>query len=83
MNPLVQSIIQPFLTEEVQNKPTLAIYPGKFKPPHAGHAMVVKKLLDISDKVLVLISPKIHEGITPQQSEAIWNLYNEKLFNNK
>lgn len=85
MNPLVQSIIQPFINEEIlpQNKPTLAVYPGKFKPPHAGHAMVAKKLMDVANKVIILISPKIHEGITPQQSEAIWNLYNEKLFNNK
>ncbi len=46
MNPLVQSIIQPFINEEIQpqDKPTLAIYPGKFKPPHAGHAMVAKKI---------------------------------------
>jgi len=85
MNPLVQSIIQPFINEEIlpQNKPTLAVYPGKFKPPHAGHAMVAKKLMDVADKVVILISPKMHEGITPHQSEAIWNLYNEKLFNNK
>jgi hypothetical protein len=85
MNELVKSLIQPFINEETtpQDKPVVAIYPGKFKPPHAGHAMVAKKLMDVADKVVILISPKIHEGITPQQSEAIWNLYNEKFFNNK
>ena len=37
---------------------TIALYPGAFKPPHKGHFDVVKKLLEITDKVIILVSSK-------------------------
>jgi cytidyltransferase-like protein len=58
-----------------QDQPTVALYPGKFKPPHKGHFEVLYKLLNVADEVIVLISPKTHEGITAQESAKIWNLY--------
>lgn len=62
-----------------QEQPTIALFPGKFKPPHKGHFSVVKQLLNKADQVVVLISPKIHDGISPEESVAAWELYKDQL----
>jgi len=56
---------------------SIALYPGKFKPPHAGHFDVAKDILNKPniDKLIVYISPKPHDGISPEQSRAIWEVY--------
>jgi cytidyltransferase-like protein len=36
---------------------TIALIPGKFKPPHRGHLDMFKHYSDLADKVIVLISP--------------------------
>lgn len=76
MNSLVKELIQPLLEEVTK---TVAIFPGKFKPPHAGHFAVAKQLLDKADEVIIVISPLTVDGITAQQSEAVWNLYKTLL----
>jgi len=63
-----------------QDKQTIALFPGAFKPPHKGHVDVVKKLLSKADQVVVLISPKMRDGVSAEESLAVWNLY-KKLFN--
>ena len=63
---------------EVESQPTIALFPGAFKPPHKGHVDIVKKLLKVADQVVVLISPKTREGITADESVAVWNLYKDK-----
>jgi cytidyltransferase-like protein len=65
-----------------QDQPTIAIFPGAFKPPHKGHFEVVKKLLQNADQVVVLISPKTREGITADESVAVWELYKTLLDGN-
>ena len=62
-----------------QDKQTIALFPGAFKPPHKGHVDVVKKLLDKADQVVVLVSPKMRDGVSAEESVAVWNLY-KKLF---
>jgi cytidyltransferase-like protein len=62
-----------------QDNTTIALFPGKFKPPHKGHFSVVKQLLNKADQVVVLISPKIHDGISPDESIAAWKLYKDQL----
>ena len=62
-----------------QDKQTIALFPGAFKPPHKGHVDVVKKLLDKADQVVVLVSPKMRDGVSAEESIAVWNLY-KKLF---
>jgi len=62
-----------------QEGTTFALFPGKFKPPHKGHFSVVKRLLDKADQVVVLISPKIHDGVSPEESVAAWELYKKQL----
>ena len=58
---------------------TIGVFPGAFKPPHKGHFNVVKKLADMCDEVQILISPKTREGITKDESVAIWELYKSIL----
>ncbi len=65
-----------------QDKQTIAIFPGAFKPPHKGHFEVVKKLLQNADQVVILISPKTREGVTADESVAVWELYKTILDGN-
>lgn len=58
----------------------IALLPGGFKPPTKGHFNALKYLLDDADKGIVFIGGKEREGITPEQSEQIWNIY-KKYFN--
>jgi hypothetical protein len=75
---LVQRLTSGLIYEEI-TKESIALYPGKFKPPHKGHFEVAKQLLNKVDKVEILISGKEVEGITAEQSKAIWELYNKLL----
>jgi hypothetical protein len=79
MNQLIQELIFPFLTEDKIQKGT-ALIPGKYKPPHKGHLEVAKKLSeDFRIKnIVILISPKTVEGITPELSKEIWEKYLQK-----
>ena len=65
----------------VQAVRNTALYPGKFKPPHGGHFNVAKSVLSNPgvDKIIIFVSPKVHEGITPQQAVNIWNVYRQHL----
>jgi cytidyltransferase-like protein len=74
---LGQYLVQQLL--EAENQPTIALFPGAFKPPHKGHFAVVKKLLEKADQVVVLISPKTREGVTADESVAVWKLYKTLL----
>tara|TARA_R110000824_G_scaffold169669_2_gene346812 strand:+ start:2152 stop:4146 length:1995 start_codon:yes stop_codon:yes gene_type:complete len=59
----------------------VALYPGKFKPPHGGHFNVAKSVLENRgvNKLIVFVSPIDHEGISPQQAVDIWNIYRNYL----
>jgi cytidyltransferase-like protein len=73
---LGQYLVQQLLEAE---QTTIALFPGAFKPPHKGHFAVVKKLLENADQVTVLISPKTREGVTADESVAVWELYKTLL----
>ena len=64
---------------EAEDQPTIALFPGAFKPPHKGHVDVVKQLLKAADEVVVLISPNPRDGITADESEAIWKFYSNRI----
>ena len=74
---LGQYLVQQLL--EAEKQPTIALFPGAFKPPHKGHFAAVKKLLEQADQVVILISPKTREGVTADESVAIWELYKTLL----
>jgi hypothetical protein len=72
------------LEENLNGEKVTALYPGKFKPPHRGHLNVLNQLSSNPnvEKVIVLISPKTHEGITAEQSLDIWEKLYSPLINN-
>ena len=65
-----------------QSTPIIALYPGKFKPPHAGHFSVVAKAANIADKVIVIMSRGSKDEFTPEDSMQIWDLYKDILPSN-
>lgn len=65
-----------------QSTPIVALYPGKFKPPHAGHFNVVAKAANIADKVIVIMSNVPKDEFTPEDSMKVWGLYEDILPDN-
>jgi len=65
------------IAEEVVNEAGPCLYPGKFKPPHKGHLEAAMNLASRNyvTEVIVIISGKTVDGITPEDSLAIWNFY--------
>jgi len=67
------------LREQVEGY-SVALFPGSFKPPHAGHMAVVSYLASNYDEVIIIISEpvatkSIRSDITTQQAAEIFNLY--------
>ena len=65
------------IVEEVVNEPGICFYPAGFKPPHKGHFKAAKNLASRNyvTEVVIIISRKPEEGITPEESLTIWNMY--------
>ena len=68
---------------------TIAIVPGAFKPPHAGHLAMVEEYANKADNVVILISSPLKSGrklpngreITAEDSKKIWDVYTRHLPN--
>jgi nicotinamide mononucleotide adenylyltransferase len=58
-------------------KRRVALFPGKFRPPHRGHFDFAKKVANRNDvdELVILISPVDRQNITAEQSVSIWNEY--------
>ena len=56
----------------------VALFPGKFKPPHDGHLGAVKEIYDAADEIFILVSPRPHKGVTPEAAREIWKIYLER-----
>ena len=64
---------------------TIALFPGKFKPPHAGHFAAAKYYADKPEveevRVIISRNQKVEHGpderlvVTPEMSQAIWDVY--------
>jgi hypothetical protein len=81
MNSLVKALIQPILEAEGKS---IALIPGGFKPPTAGHfylASEIAKRPEIGE-VLVLIGHKERDGVDKEESKAIWDIYQKYLPSN-
>ena len=77
---LVKEITKGLLPEE--EKKTVGIYAGGFKPPTKGHFEVLKLALEENpeiDEMLVLIGKKERGGITQDESFKIWQIYSKYL----
>ena len=76
---LVQELIRPLLKEDVRE---IAVYGGGFKPPTAGHFEVVKTAMEKNpniDKFIILIGGKDRDGVSPEDSLLIWDIYKQYL----
>jgi phosphopantetheine adenylyltransferase len=81
MNSLVKSLIFPLLESEQKG---VALIPGGFKPPTIGHFVLVNEVAQNPnfDKVIVLIGHKVRDGVTKEESLAIWDIYKKYLPSN-
>ena len=78
---LVNELIKGLLPEE-EKKKVVAVYGGGFKPPTSGHFEVVKQALKENpeiDKFIILIGGKERDGISPDESILIWDIYKTYL----
>jgi len=78
---LVMGLIKPLLLE--QEAETIAIFPGKFKPPHKDHLARIQAAAKIADQVKVIIGPNPvakndETAVSAQESLAIFDLYKKK-----
>ena len=76
---LVDELIRPLLEEE---KKTVAVYGGGFKPPTVGHFKVVDQALKENpniDEFIILIGGKERDGVSPEESLIIWDIYKQYL----
>jgi len=57
----------------------IALLPGGFKPPHAGHYNMAKWLAKNTDAdvVVVKVGAKERDGVTREMSLQLWNLYKD------
>jgi hypothetical protein len=81
MNSLVRALIQPILEA---NQSGIALVPGGFKPPTLGHFSLVDEVANRPEvsKVIVLIGHKTRDGVTKEESKAIWDIYQKYLPSN-
>lgn len=76
----IQETFSRDITEE--KKKVVAVYGGGFKPPTSGHFEVVKQALKENpeiDEFIILIGGKPRNGITPDESILIWDIYKTYL----
>ena len=74
---LVNELIKNLISEQ-EYKKTVAIYAGGFKPPTKGHFKVVKKAIEDNpdiDEFIINIGGKERDGVTPEESIQIWDIY--------
>jgi len=78
MNLLAKSLVRPILEEK---QPGIALIPGGFKPPTLGHFYLANEIAKRPEveETIVLIGHKDRDGITKDQSLAIWNIYKKYL----
>ena len=78
---LTSYLIEGLLPEQ-EKKKVVAVYGGGFKPPTTGHFEVVKQALVENpevDEFIILIGGKPRNGITPEESILIWDIYKQYL----
>ena len=74
-------LIKPLLLE--QGEETIAIFPGKFKPPHKDHLARIQAAAKMASQVKVIIGPNPiakndEAAISAQEAMIIFDLYKKK-----
>ena len=80
MNELTKHLVDGILNEDKQE--VVALYAGGFKPPTAGHFLVVEEALKQYpeiDKLIVLVGSGVRDGIEQAESILVWEIYQNYL----
>lgn len=89
---LIEAVITRTNTEPAPDGRVIALVPGGFKPPHAGHFQLAEYFSNMNnvDEVRIIIGSKVRcdklEGqmcVTPEKSKRIWELYVQASGNRK
>ena len=70
------------LLEVEEQKKTVAIYGGGFKPPHKGHFEVVEQALEKYpqiDEFIIYVGSGTRDGIAQAESLLVWDIYKKYL----
>lgn len=73
----VEKYLDTPLNEQTTN--SIGLFPGGFKPPHKGHFHIAQELAKQVDVVMVLIGPKVRDGIDASDSRQIWEIYRKYI----
>jgi len=71
------SLLSNYLAESLLrelDEQTIVLFPGGFKPPHGGHLELATRYAEQPgvSQVIILIGPEPRDGVTREQSIAIW-----------
>ncbi len=78
MNQLTKHLIG----ELLEDKQVIGLFGGGFKPPTKGHFEVVEQILKEHpelDKLIIYVGSGVRDGITQEQSLAVWDQYKDLL----
>ncbi len=78
MNQLTKHLIG----ELLEGKQVIGLFGGGFKPPTKGHFEVVEQILKEHpelDKLIIYVGGGVRDGITQEQSLAVWDQYKDLL----
>ena len=77
---LIEEVVNSRVITEQEGK-RVALIPGGFKPPHAGHYELAKYFSDKNnvDEVYVIVSTKERPPVTVEMSIKLWELYTKDM----
>jgi hypothetical protein len=61
--------------ENQEDTEAVALMPGGYKPPTKGHFGAFKYMLEDATRGVIVIGNKERDGISAEQSKAIWDIY--------
>ena len=76
------SLTHELIKELIEDKVVTAVYGGGFKPPTAGHLLVVQKALEQFpeiDKFIIYVGGGVRDEIDQEESLLVWNIYKKLL----
>jgi len=78
----VNQLTKHLIGELLEDKQVIGLYGGGFKPPTKGHFDVVEQALKEYpelDKLIIYVGGRVRDGITQEQSLAVWDQYKDLL----
>jgi hypothetical protein len=78
----VNQLTKHLIGELLEGKQVIGLFGGGFKPPTKGHFEVVKQILKEHpelDKLIIYVGGGVRDGITQEQSLAVWDQYKDLL----